>query len=291
MKKQTYYTYQLQDYPTDSADHRGFYLIRISDLVQQIQGINQPHAHSFYLLMYVWAGAGTHTVDDQIYPVTPPQLYFLTPGQVHGWTLTNDAQGYLLFFDAAFFQARFPKRLFEYQFFRPERTTAMLLLRSDGPVLPTLFDWAYQEFTKPTPQHLDVIASLLHLMLENASQLYEQAVQSPSHRRTTLVRRFEELLETQFVRQKVCLAYADQLGVTPNHLNHCCRQQLGKTASQLIQDRVIAEAARLLVHTDLAVKAIGYSIGFADTAYFSRFFRNNTGQTPQQFRLLYREKH
>ncbi|AUD05414.1 helix-turn-helix domain-containing protein [Spirosoma horti] len=291
MKRKPLTTYTIADYPSDATDQRGFYMIQIADLIRQMRGIDQPHAHAFYLVMYVWAGSGTHTIDAQTYTVTPPQLYFLAPGQVHGWSLSNDAQGVLLFFDGAYFQARFPKRLFDYPFFRPDRPTALLSLRPDAPMLPTLFDWAYREFTHPRPRQAEVFASLLHLMLENAFQLYEEVAYVPAHNSSGLVRRFEELLDAQFANQRSCQAYADQLRVTPNYLNSCCRQQLDKTASQLIRDRLLAEADRLLLHTDLTIKAISYTLGFTDTAYFSRFYRKNNGQTPQQRRELPPDNH
>lgn len=291
MERKSFTTYTIADYPGDATDHSGFYMIQIADLIRQMRGIDQPHAHSFYLMMYIRAGSGTHTIDAQTYTVTASQLYFLAPGQVHGWTLSDDAQGFLLFFDAAYFQVRFPKRLFDYPFFRHERAAALLSLHPDAPMLPTLFDWAYREFAHPRPRQAEVFASLLHLMLENAFQLYEEVIHVPVHNRSRLVRRFEELLDAQFANQKSCQAYADQLRVTPNYLTSCCRQQLGKTASQLIRDRLLAEAERLLLHTDLTIKAIGYTLGFTDTTYFSRFFRKNTGYTPQQRRLLPPDNH
>ncbi len=284
MKKQAFHTYHLQEYPDNSTAQHGFYMIRLRDLIRQIETIDKPHAHSFHLLLYVWAGTGTHVIDGQSYPVTPPQLYFLTPGQVHSWTLSADTEGYLLFFDAAFFQARYPKRLFDYPFFRADRNTSLLTLPPDAPILPTLFEWAYQEFIHPDSRQPEVLASLLHLLLERACQLYNLATPTAQFNKGSLVRRFEELLDRQFSHQKSCMGYASQLGVTPNYLNQCCRQQTGKTASQLIRDRILAEIGRLLLNTDLSIKAISYAVGFDDTAYFSRFVHKHMGQTPQQFR-------
>lgn len=259
-------------------------MIRLRDLIQQVAKIDQPHAHSFHLLLYICEGDGEHTIDGQTYQVAPPQLYFLTPGQVHGWNLSADAKGYLLFFDAAFFQARYPRRLFDYPFFQLNRITSLLTLMPNEVMLPTLFEWAYQDFSHPHDRQTEMFASLLHLLLERASQLYGVTTPACQHNRSNLVRRFAELLDTQFAHQKTCAGYARQLGVTPNYLNHCCRQQMGKTASQLIRDRILAEIGRLLLNTDLSIKAVSFAVGFSDTAYFSRFVHKHKGQTPQQLR-------
>ncbi|GAB3545086.1 helix-turn-helix transcriptional regulator [Spirosoma fluminis] len=283
MKKQAFHTYQLQEYPKSTTQDE-FYMIRLRDLIRQIETIDQPHAHSFHVLLYIWEGSGTHSIDGHVYGVASRQLYFLTPGQVHSWSLTDNTEGYLLFFDATFFQARYPKRLFDYTFFRADRTTSLLTLATDALMIPTLFDWSYQAFSLPGTQQTEVFASLLHLLLERINHLYTQATPVCEHYNTSLVSRFIELLDSQFVQQKTCASYADQLGISPNHLNHCCRQQVGKTASQLIHDRLLAEIRRLLLNTDLPIKAISYAVGFSDSAYFSRFVGKHTGQTPQQLR-------
>ena len=78
--------------------------------------------------------------------------------------------------------------------------------------------------------------------------------------------------------------YAAQLSVSPNYLNILTRKHLGKTALDLINERVLLEVKRLLLRTDLAISEIAWQSGFNELSYFSRFFKRHTGMTPVQFR-------
>ena len=78
--------------------------------------------------------------------------------------------------------------------------------------------------------------------------------------------------------------YAAALSITPTHLSRLTRAATGHAASQLILDRIIREARRNLVYTNLPVSTIAYALGFNDPAYFSRLFSGATGLSPRGFR-------
>lgn len=98
------------------------------------------------------------------------------------------------------------------------------------------------------------------------------------------MRAFARLLDQHFRQHKTVRFYAQQLHLTPNHLNAVCRRLLARTASDLIHERVVAEAQRLLRHSAHPVAQIADALGFDDTSYFSRYFRKYAGQPPEAFR-------
>ena len=97
-------------------------------------------------------------------------------------------------------------------------------------------------------------------------------------------RRFEELLEAHFADHWAVADYANELGMTPVHLSRLTRAATGRTASRLIEERLVREARRNLVYTGLPVSTIAYTLGFNDPAYFSRMFSRVTGLSPRAFR-------
>ncbi|MBV6443283.1 MAG: HTH-type transcriptional activator RhaR [Saprospiraceae bacterium] len=103
-----------------------------------------------------------------------------------------------------------------------------------------------------------------------------------------LVRQFQELLEENFRRSanrlKTVQEFADALRVHPNHLSATTKETLGKTAGELLQERLLTEAKSLLLHSGLTVKEIEYQLDFETPNYFSRFFKKHTGRTPGDFR-------
>jgi AraC family transcriptional activator of pobA len=99
-----------------------------------------------------------------------------------------------------------------------------------------------------------------------------------------LFRRFEALLEQHHLARWSVADYAGSLSITPTHLNRVTRAATGDTASHLILNRLIREARRDLVYTNLPVSTIAYALGFEDPAYFSRVYAAATGLSPRAFR-------
>ncbi|GAB4055629.1 AraC family transcriptional regulator [Spirosoma litoris] len=277
--------YKLQSFPRHEPDAL-FYMTRLEKLVQEFKGIDNPHSHTFYLLMWIVQGSGTHTIDFRTYPIGPSQLYFLTPGQVHSWELSADVQGYNLFFDANFFRARFGNRLYQYPFFHSHQHQPLLEVTDQQPLFSDLFRYAYKEYENQQPNRADVFLSFVHILLETANRIYNQQWVGTDTHFYDRIRDYEELIESQFLTVREVSAYADQMNLTPNYLNHICKKVLGKTASQLLYERIAIEAQRLLTHTTQSVKEIGFQLGFEDPSYFVRFFKKTVGQTPAEFRQL-----
>ena len=78
--------------------------------------------------------------------------------------------------------------------------------------------------------------------------------------------------------------YARLLYITPNHLNAVTQDVLGVTAGDIIRERIVLEAKRLLTNADMDVNQIADDLNFQDNSYFTRFFKKYVGVTPEQFR-------
>lgn len=102
--------------------------------------------------------------------------------------------------------------------------------------------------------------------------------------RDTLVQRYRALVELHLRRHQPLGFYAQALKVTPDHLSRSCRAVTGLSALDLLHDRLLLEARRLLAHTDAGVAQVAQELGFADPAYFSRFFARQSGLSPQAYR-------
>jgi AraC family transcriptional activator of pobA len=79
--------------------------------------------------------------------------------------------------------------------------------------------------------------------------------------------------------------YAQNIGISTAHLNALCRQLTSRSALELIQERIALEARRNLVYTAMTISTVAEALGFADPAYFTRFFKRHTGMSPKAFRL------
>jgi len=100
-----------------------------------------------------------------------------------------------------------------------------------------------------------------------------------------LVLKLLKLIDEHFQVEKTRYFYCNSLRVSLAKLNDLCKEYLGKTLYQVMVDRVLAEAVKLLRGTELSVKEITFKLGFSDQAYFGRCVKKSTGLTPQQVRM------
>ncbi len=99
-----------------------------------------------------------------------------------------------------------------------------------------------------------------------------------------LVSRFAELVARDFRTGRPMADYAKALDVTPTHLSRVCRERLGRTASDILTERVVYEARLLLTGTELPIQNIARHLGFSSPAYFTRFVQHHTGMPPSALR-------
>ena len=92
------------------------------------------------------------------------------------------------------------------------------------------------------------------------------------------------LVDEHFRKERLISFYAGKLAMTPDRLNDHVKRATGVTAGHLIRQRVLTEAKRQLVFTNQAIHEIAYDLAFSDPSHFTRFFRKQTGMTPQAFR-------
>jgi AraC family transcriptional activator of pobA len=71
--------------------------------------------------------------------------------------------------------------------------------------------------------------------------------------------------------------------MTVTQLGRICREEISSSPLAMINEHLVREAQRDLVYSSMSVKQIAHGLGFADIAYFSRYFRKQTGVTPTQF--------
>ncbi|MDQ2794586.1 MAG: AraC family transcriptional regulator [Bacteroidota bacterium] len=261
-----------------------YYCDRLERHVVRFPHVNAPHGHDFYLLLYITAGTGTHTVDLVTYELRPGSVFFLAPGQVHHWHLASDTRGFVVFFSADFYLLRYPgSGLYAFPFFDSAHPPVLYLPPAETEIRP-LFERLLAEYETPQASQAEVFRTYLHLSLELAARHYAAPGTAETGLAQQQIRQFGALLNEHYRSRRGVREYAELLHVSANHLNALCRRVLNKTASDLIHERTTTEAQRLLSHSALGVAQVAYELGFADASYFGRYFRKYTGRTPEAFR-------
>lgn len=261
---------------------------RFAPYLDMHEHLRRPHKHHFYHLLLFTKGGGSHTIDFQPFSVRPWQIYFMVPGQVHSWDFEGATDGYVINFSVEFFRAFLlnPDYLEQFPFFNGIVEHSVINLPEKlQPGVHRLFEQIVEESETENRLVPDMVKALMLQLFITIGRLgFENTgAKIPSHN-YALVRNFQHLLEKNVGLLKLPREYAELLHVTPNHLNALCNEILGKSTGEIIRDRIILEAKRLMVNQELSISEIAYKLNFSDNSYFSRFFKKYTGMPPEDFR-------
>ena len=251
--------------------------------------IAKPHKHDFFMALLFTKGSGTHEVDFNRYDISPGALFLLSPGQSHCWTLSEDAEGIIVFHSREFFDKGFTGRnLRDFPFFSSIYNSPLLKIeKSEIAQILGLFKSVLQESRDIKPMKNEMLQSLLSLLYIEAARLYVPKAAVKNEQYLSQLRKFEDLLDVNFRQVKLPSAYAAMIHITERHLNRICKTCLDKTPSELILDRNMLEAKRSLMRSSLSVADVAAQLGYEDQSYFSRLFKKKTGQTPREFMSSY----
>ena len=267
-----------------------FHVIRFEQ--GQSERLNRfvPHRHDFFEVIWLRSGEGQVKCDLRSYPVVPRTLFFTSPGQVHAWDFTREARGEIASFSEEFFAVNsdHPGLLGKMPFLYTGAIDPILHLDTrEGRRMDETFRHLQTGAAEEAPGRDDLVRSYLTIILTLARQAFarRQLTASTSAPITDLLaRRFRLALEEHFPRLLEVTEYAELLRVSRTHLTEHLKNELGRTASEIIHERVVLEAKRLLAHTSLPSAQIAYRLRFQDPSYFGRFFRRSTGLTPGDYR-------
>lgn len=262
----------------------------VADLRQRGQEqVRMTHRYEFHTLVCVTRGQCTQVVDFKSIACEPGSLLVLRAGQAHNYGQDQDWDGWNVLFQPAFVL--------------PASTTSHdLKFAPDLGRLPEHMVLSGQELQKVTglveqlredtlidaPKE-DVHALLrhqLHALLTRLSilQSRRQAEGSRASPASQRFQRFQQLVEERFSQWHQVADYASHLGYTEKSLARAVTASMGITAKAFIAARIVLEAKRLLVHTDVAVATIGDRLGFDEPTNFSKFFKREETCTPAEFR-------
>lgn len=259
---------------------------RFSSYLKHHKNLGSLHRHNFYHIVFFTEGAGSHSIDFNKFPVVPDQIYFMVPGQVHSWDFEGGIDGYVVNFTTEFFQSFLLRHdyLERFTFFNGISEDSVVNLGQDlAKSTKARFEdlLALSSLNSPIQKDLVKVILLQMFILIDQYSLKDKPYNQPNY---TLLKTFQKLIEKHYTELRLPKQYADLLFVTPNHLNALCKSTMGMQAGELIRNRILLEAKRLLVNLDVTITEISNELNFNDNSYFTKFFKKQVGITPEEFR-------
>ncbi|KIO74568.1 AraC family transcriptional regulator [Pedobacter lusitanus] len=244
--------------------------------------LNDPGRKDFFEIVWLQQEFPLHAVRDEEDPGRGDWIYLIPPYRVHQLNKAGK-NGILLSFKRDFLDEEdkeFYLDIFKIFNIQGEFSCLPLTLENAAE-LDKIYQLLEEEYKEQTNSFL-ILKALLKVFLLKLIRIKEHVftTQDVNQKR---VYEFMMLLEENYQQQRNADFYAGELGLSAKRLNQILKDKLDKTGMQLIHDRIILEAKRQIIHSENTLKEIAWNLNFTDRSYFSRFFKKQTGQSPEDF--------
>lgn len=255
-----------------------------------------PHAHAFYSVIWFRGGGGCHTVDFVKYPLEENTFFFISPGQIHCYDYPIPDGVVITFVPDFLSDSNSTEEIFmKYNIFNAYDMAPCMVVRDEN-LLRALDNLTHalkveygrkEQFGHRTLMQSFVRQMLILLQRNDSPDSRPSFLQSNNVHNHFL--RFRQALERDYRRIHNVKGYAAELGVSTKYLTAIVGECTHRTPLQMINDRLLLEAKRLLRYSNMMVKEIAFDLGYEDPSYFVKQFKRQTGQLPTDFREMVSE--
>jgi len=287
----------LRDIPTfslygEAASATGAEFVHIEDIQSRSERHNweiDTHTHrGLFQVVALEAGGATVLLDGRRIEATPPAVVAVPPAAVHAFRFQRGTRGYVLTVAEALLFGEPGGAVadaLESLFVEPR------VLAFDSGAMEPLLSLLQQiagEFREEAHGRAALVEWLVRAALLRVARAHLAAAQSDqgarSRGRAERFAAFRKLVEDHYREHWPLARYAASLKITEGQLNRLTRGVAGTSSAELVQQRLLLEARRRLIHVAAPVAQIAYELGYQDPAYFCRIFKKRVGLTPSAFR-------
>ena len=248
------------------------------------------HRHRRLAQIFIFSSAGVYLrAGDVEYTSTDPTLLLIPPGITHGFLFSEDVIG-----DVISIRLDEMPMAIQHRFGLFSAATDTIFPKPQSghfDYIAALINQLGTMYRSVASNKSEVLTSLVDLIslylvdnLHDKNSLRPATHAEPRGRHDLQIDNFCTLLEENFSLPWSVSVYAEKIGVSTPHLTRICRKELGSPPNDLVRQRRMLEAKRLLEYTALSIAEIAHRCGFRDAAFFSRTFKSNLGLSPNHYR-------
>lgn len=278
-------TFYLYGEPQRAVDHGFVHAETLDHRNRPNEWLIHPHSHADLAQIFVIEHGDGHMVaEDRSFACAAPALVLVPAKAVHGFSWNPNVGGSVLTLSVDFLADLYRADPILRQVFRAPCTLG--LTTADMALVTRATDVLIRELSWTAPGHRAAIqAQLLSILVIALRQVQQRDhAAAPPTAADRLVARLRERIEARFRLRETAADYAAALGVSLTTLRSATARAAGMSPMALLDERTLLEAKRALLYSSQGVAEVAYALGFADPAYFSRFFSRLTGMSPRAFR-------
>jgi AraC-like DNA-binding protein len=267
-----------------------FEIVDLSELYTKSKHIvTQLHRSGFYHIIWFQECQVTHLVDFKPIKIKPNSLLFLNKDVVHRFDDKEKIKGKVLLFTDGFFckTESDTKFLRQSVLFNDLWEVSPIEIPKQSTHFNALLQLMVGEIRVSNDEFQStILQNLLHnfLLFAQREKLKQNVTKINKSAHVDYVMLFKDLLEINFKTEKQVAFYAKKIIITEKRLNHATTKIVGKTPKEIIDDRILLEAKRVLAHTNESIKEVAYQLGFEEPTNFIKYFKKHVSVTPTEFR-------
>lgn len=272
-----------------------FDCIRLEKLYKRENLNHSPFEHhlvDFYILIIVEEGLGHHTIDFTTYPIEAGSVVTIRKDQIHKFHENENIKGTMLLFTEDFLASYLEKlealkslQLFNEVLGSPKITIPKKNIKQFSQLISRI---RTEYFVTNDDYSLGILRSELHILIAHLFRL--KSLKSNIHDKRKYLNDFielQQLIEKNAYQFNKVKDYARIMGVSSKTLNNITHEIVHKSAKEFIDEICLKQIKRLLINTNHSIKEIAYDTGFDEPTNFYKYFKRQTGLTPESFRSNY----
>ena len=283
----------------DLATRDHIHVCRSSVLNNQIKDIDISRRWPYFFILYALTEDAQHCIENEKFTVPLGQFLFVGPDRFHSFINAENDDFWVIYFDYGFY-ARSPNDAYFIQntplFFDLSKNYLSRPSIDIAEYVTLQFEFLEKLIrSSQAPLVRDIVHNAVQAMLIRSAflsqGLHSKDVHFDNLEDKKIAIRFRELLHLNYRNEKKLDYYANALKTTPRRLNQAITNIYGRSAKQLVTEKIFEEAKSKLAHTDLTIKEISYDMGFTEENNFSAFFTKHAGFSPKKYRNLQNSIH
>jgi AraC family transcriptional regulator, transcriptional activator of pobA len=274
----------------------GVYYSSFAKYLESYPFIRNGHKHDFYSILFFTGGKGNLRVNNISYKINPNTVCLIAPNQSHSFNELANAEGEILFICQDYYVEEFSYirllNVFSCTSQLPGNFCNPCIHVSDKDVkaISDLIKSVSSEYESYSPSNnaVTILRSLINILLLRLSDINGKLSNEAGKGSTILIHELSQLIDSSFIKEHHIVFYTSAFNISEKQMNDICNRYFNCGLKKILKDRLMQEARKLLISTELSVSEISYNLNYDDNSYFNKVFSKETGLTPKKFRDIHR---